>query len=174
MMRCAQRRFQPSPNTPRPSLENHRGGLDGLGVFLHCDSNIEAKIPQKDLRNWNANKQNAMRYLSLFVSVFRLLIFKFCDKTYATKPFLTITSAQVRFGCICSLCCKLQLFNFATKPFHVTRSAKRPRHNHPIGTAIYSMKKKHVFTCHRVFQIVEIYFAATPIHFKLKLFNVFV
>ena len=57
MMRCAQRRFQPSPNTPRPSLENHRGGLDGLGVFLHFDSNIEAKIPQKELRNWNTNKQ---------------------------------------------------------------------------------------------------------------------
>ena len=82
--------------------------------------------------------KNAMGYLSLFVSVFRLLISKFCDKTYATKPFLTITSAQVRFGCICSSCCKLQLFNFATKPFHVTRSAKRLRHNHPIETAIHS------------------------------------
>jgi hypothetical protein len=113
-----------------------------------------------------------MGYLSLFVSVFRLLIFKFCDKTYATKPFLTITSAQDRFGCICSLGCKLQLFNFATKPFHVTRSAKRPRHNHPIGTAIYSMKAKHVFTRHRVFQMVEIDVAAKP-HSKLKLFNVF-
>ena len=118
MMRCAQRRFQPSPNTPRPSLENHRGGLDGLGVFLHFDSNIEAKIPQKELRNWNTNKQKtAMGYLSLFVLVFRQSIFKLCDKTSATKPFLTITSAPFRFGCICSLCCKLLLSNFVTKPF---------------------------------------------------------
>ena len=92
-----------------------------------------------------------MGYLSLFVLVFRLLISKFCDKTSATKPFLTITSAQFRFGCICSLCCKLLLFNFATKPFHVTRNAKRPRHNHPIETAIYShAKNKYVFTCHHV------------------------
>ena len=45
-MRCAKRRFQPSPNTARPSLETYRGGLDGLGVFLHFDSDIETKIPQ--------------------------------------------------------------------------------------------------------------------------------
>ena len=57
MMRCAKRRFQPSPNTARPSLETYRGGLDGLGVFLHFDSDIETKIPQRKLQNWNTNKQ---------------------------------------------------------------------------------------------------------------------
>ena len=144
-----------------------------LVYFCILTRTSKPRSRKKNFGTETPTNTNAMGYLSLFVSVFRLLTFKFCDKTYATKPFLTITSAQVRFGCICSSCCKLQLFNFATKPFHVTRSAKRPRHNQPIETAIYSMKAKHAFTCHRVFQMVEIDFAATPIHFKLKLFNVF-
>jgi hypothetical protein len=71
---------------------------------------------------------------------------------------------------VSSLCCKPSYFNFATKPFNVTRNAKRPRSNHPIETAIYvtrngkrprynypietaihsQSKRVHVFTYHRV------------------------
>ena len=67
MMRCAQRRFQPSPNTPRPSLENHRGGLDGLGVFLHFDSDIETKIPQN--KNFGTGTPTNKKCDGIFVVV---------------------------------------------------------------------------------------------------------
>jgi hypothetical protein len=43
-------------------------------------------------------------------------------------------------------CCKLLLFNFATKPFDVTRNAKRPRHKHPIETAIHSSWNVFLFS----------------------------
>jgi hypothetical protein len=39
MTRCAKHRFQ---------LGNHHCGLDGPGVFLHSDSDIETKISQKN------------------------------------------------------------------------------------------------------------------------------
>ena len=137
MMRCAKRRFQPSPTTARPSLENHRGGLDGLGVFLHFDSDIETKIPQNKNFGTGTPTNTKLRWdicrCSCWFSGYRFS--SFVTKHLRRNRFLL---AQFRFGCICSLCCKLLLSNFATKPFHVTRNAKRPRHNHQIETAIHS------------------------------------
>ena len=76
-MRCAKRRFQPSPNTARQSLENYRGGLDGLGVFLYFDSDIETEIPQNKTSELERQQtKTAMGYLLLFVLVFRLSCFK--------------------------------------------------------------------------------------------------
>jgi hypothetical protein len=66
---------------------------------------------------------------------FQVLRQNLCDETVSYR-----TRGQFSLGLVVFVpsCCKLLFFNFATKPFIVTRNAKRPRHNHPIETAIHS------------------------------------
>ena len=65
---------------------------------------------------------------------FQVLRQNLCDETvsYCTR------GASLGLVVFVPSCCKLLFFNFATKPFIVTRNARRPRHNHPIETAIHS------------------------------------
>ena len=108
------------------------------------DSAIETKIPQS-FETGTLKNTNAMGCVSLFV--FQCsgdCLFTFCDNTRRNRILLYRGPSLGLVAC-CSSCCKLLFFKFATKPFNVTRNAKRPRHNHQIETAIHSLWKRSCF-----------------------------
>ena len=146
MTRCVKRRFQPSTSTARPGLGNHRWSRRPwcISAFRVGHRNQDHV---KELRNWNAEEQKCdgmcfvvSLFVCLFVClfVFVLVIIFHVLRQHATKQFLPVPRAQFGFGCMLFFMLRFVVFNFATRPLNVTRNAKRPRHNHPIETAIHS------------------------------------
>ena len=131
MTRCVKRRFQPSTSTARPGSGNHRWPRRPwcISAFRVGHRNQD---PANELRNWNAEKHKCDGMC--FVVCFSVGYYFHVLRQRATTLCLPVPRAQFGFGCML----RFVVFNFATRPLNVPRDAKRPRHNHPIETAIHS------------------------------------
>ena len=135
MTRCVKRRFPPSTSTARPGSGNHRWPRRPWCISAFRVGH-RSQDPTNELRNWNAEKQKCDGMC--FVVCFNVGYYFHVLRQHATKLFLPVPRAQFGFGCMLFFMLRFVVFNFATRPLNVTRNAKRPRHNHPIETAIHS------------------------------------
>ena len=139
MTRCGKRR---ASGTLR--VGNHRCGLDGLGVFCIWIRTLKPRFRNNNFGAGTPTNETCDGICVVFRVGEQAIDFLIVRQNISDETSSYCNDAQ--FRCRYYFAVLLTgVFNCATKPFDVTRSAKRPRRRHPIERAIHSIGNNNYF-----------------------------